>query len=102
MATVFVSMVAKLSNIDDQKSGVNLQTEDQTITPPSGQIGPEDPEVFGRTPSHSPFQSPARKPTPDWPEPEYCLEIQITSTEDERATPPPPHAWQVPIVEDMF
>ena len=38
---------------------------------------------------------------PDWPEMWYCLEIQVTSTEDERMTPPPPHAWQVPIVEDM-
>ena len=43
-----------------------------------------------------------RKPTPDWPETWYCLEIQVTSTEDERVTPPPPHAWQVPIVEDMI
>ena len=29
------------------------------------------------------------------------LEIQVTSTEDKRATPPPPHAWQAPIVEGM-
>ena len=29
------------------------------------------------------------------------LEIQVTSTKDERVTPPPPHTWQAPIVEDM-
>ena len=58
-------------------------------------------EVFGSTPSHSPSQSLARKPTPDWPKTQYCLEIQVTSTEDDRATTPPPHMWQVPIVKDM-
>ena len=40
----------------------------------------------------SPSQSPARKPTPDQPETWYCLEIQVTSTKDERVTPPPTHA----------
>ena len=101
MATVFMSMAAKLSDIDDQKSGVILQTEGHTLTPPSGQNGPENPEAFGSTPSCSPSQSPARKLTPDWPKTWYCLEIQVISTEDERVTPPPPHAWQAPIVEDM-
>ena len=32
----------------------------------------------------------------------YCLEIQVTSNKDGGATPPPPHAWQVPVVEDML
>ena len=79
----------------------NIQTEGHTLTQPSGQNGPEDPEAFGSTPSHSPSQCLARTPTPDWPETRYCLEMQVTSTEDDRATPPPPHSWQVPIVEDM-
>ena len=72
-----------------------------TLTPPSGQNGPEDPEAFGSTPSHSPSQSLARKLTPDWPETQYCLEMQVTSTEDGGVIPPPPHAWQAPIVGDM-
>ena len=42
-----------------------------------------------------------RKPTPDDPGTSYCLEIQVISTEDGRTTPPPLHAWQVPLVEDM-
>ena len=54
MATVFVSMAARLSNLDDQKPGVNNQTEGHTLTPPSGWNGSEDQEAFGSAPSHSP------------------------------------------------
>ena len=39
---------------------------------------------------------------PDCPETWYCLGIQVISTEERGATPPPPHAWQVPVVEDML
>ena len=67
--------------------------------PPSSQNGPEDPEAFQSTPSQSPSQSLVRKP--DCPEIWYCLEIQVISTEDKRAAPPPAHVWQVPIVENM-
>ena len=99
--TVFMSMATRSSNLDNQKPGVNIQTEGHTLTPPSSQNGPEDPEAFGSTPSSSPSQSPARKPTPDWPETWYCLEIQATSTEDGGVMPPPWHTWQAPVVEDM-
>ena len=101
MTTVFVSMSTRLSDLDDQKSGLNIQTEGHALTTPSGWNGPEDPEAFGSAPSQSPSWSLARKPTPDWPETQYCLEIQVTPTKDEGATPPPSHVWQVPIVEDM-
>ena len=43
----------------------------------------------------------AWKPTPDWPETWYCMEIQVTSTKDGRGTPPSPHTWQAAVVEDM-
>ena len=95
-------MAARSSKLDDQKLGINIQTEGHTLTPSSGQNGPEDPEAFGSTPSHSPSQSPARKLTPDWSETHYCLEIQVTCTKDGGATPPPPHMWQVAIMEDMI
>ena len=80
MATVSMSMAAKSSGLDDQKTGVKIQTEGHTHTPPSGWNGPEETEVFGSTPSHSPSQSPARKPIPDHHETWYCLEIQVIST----------------------
>ena len=101
MATVFMSMATRLSDLGAHKPGVNIHTEGHTLTPPSGQNGPEDPEVFGSTPSYSPSQSPARKPTPDWPETQYCLEIQMTSAEDSGVAPPLPNMWQALIMEDM-
>ena len=33
---------------------------------------------------------------------EYCLEIQVTLTEELEATPPPSHSWMAPLVEDML
>ena len=100
-ATDFMSMANRMSDIDNQKPGVNIQTEDHTLTSPSGQNGPGDPGAFGSIPLCSPSQSLARKLTPEWPETWHCLKIQVTSTEDGRATPPPPHTWQAPVVEDM-
>ena len=99
--TVFMPMATRSSDLDDQKPEIKIQTESHTITPPSSWNGPEDPEAFGSGPSHSSSWSPARKSTPDWPETRYCLEIQVTSTEDERAIPLLLHAWQTLIVEDM-
>ena len=101
MATVFMSMAARSCDLDDQMPGVNIQTNGYTLTPPRGWNCPEGPKVFGSIPSHSPSKSPARNLTPDWPETWYCLEIQVTSAKDGRATPPPPHTWQAPVMEDM-
>ena len=102
MATVSVSMTARSSNLDDQKSGVNIQTEGHTLTPPSIQNSPEETDAFGSTPSHSPSQSLVRRQTPGHPGTWYCLEIQVIPIEDGRTTPPSPHAWQAPVVEDML
>ena len=97
-----MSMAARSSDLDDQKSGVNIQTEGHTLAPSSSQNGPEEIEAFGSTPSHSPSQSLARKQMPDCLETQYCLEIQVTLTEDREITPPPLHTWQAPMVEDML
>ena len=48
--TVSESMATKLSDLDDQKIRVNLQTEGHTLTPPTSWNGFEDPEAFGSTP----------------------------------------------------
>ena len=101
MTTVFMSMAARLSDLDDFKPGIKIQNEDHTFTLTNGQNGQENPEAFGSAPLHSPSWSPARKPTPNQPETWYCLEIHIISTEDEKVIRPLPHAWQVLIVEDM-
>ena len=36
MATVSMSIVTKLSDLDDQKTGANIHTEGHALTPPSG------------------------------------------------------------------
>ena len=59
-------------------------------------------EASGSAPSCSPSQSMVRRLTPDHLKTWYCLEIQVTLTEEEGAIPPPPHAWQVPVVEYML
>ena len=44
-----MSMAARSSDLDKQKPGTNFQEEGHTLTPPRGQNGSEDPEVFGST-----------------------------------------------------
>ena len=102
MANISVSMPTRSSDLDDQKPGAIVQTEGHTLTPPSGQNGPEETEVFGSTSSHSASLSPVRMQMPDCPETLYCLEMQVFLIKDEGTTPPPPHAWQAPVVEDML
>ena len=94
-------MATRSSDLDDQKYGVIIQTEGHTLTPLNGQNGLEEREASGSTP-HSPSQSLVRRQTPDFPETQYCLEIHAISTKDRGATPPPPHAWQVPVAEEML
>ena len=66
-------MAARSSDLDDQKPGINIQIKGHTLTPPSGQNGPEDQEAFGSAPSCSPTQSLAKRLTPDQPETQYCV-----------------------------
>ena len=82
--------------------GATNQTEGQMLTPPNVQNGPEETEASCSTPSHSPSQTPASRLMFDNPETQYCLEIQVTLTKEEGATPPPSHAWLAPMVEDML
>ena len=80
MANISVLMAARSSDLDDQKSGVVVQTEGLNLTPLSGWNGLEETEAFGSASSHSPSQSLVRKQMPDCPETMYCLVIQVIST----------------------
>ena len=95
-------MAAKPSNLDDQTSGANLQTEGQTPLPSRGQKDPEQMGALGSAPSHLPSLSLARNPSPSHLNTRHCLGIYITLTKETGAAPPPPHAWTVPAVEDML
>ena len=102
MVDISASMATQSSEQDGQKSGPTDQMEGQTLAPPNGQNGPEETEASCSVLSCSPSQSLVRRPMPDHPEIWYCLEIQVILTEEGRAMPPPPHTWQVPVVEDML
>ena len=94
-------MASRLSDLDDFEPEIKVQTEGHTLTLTNAWNGKESPEVFGSVQSCSPSQSLTRKRTPDQPETQYCLEIQVVSTEDNTVVPLPPHIWQAPIIEDM-
>ena len=97
MTTVFMSIAARSSELDDLPPETKVQTEGHTLTPVGGQNGPEDLDAFESAPSWSP----ARTPALDQPETQYCLEIQVVPTEDDKVTPPPSYKWQAPIVKEM-
>ena len=70
--------------------------------PPQSQKDPEETGASGSSPSHSPSWSPARRPLPSCPNTRYCLGIHVTLTKEASAVPQLPHAWTVPLVEDML
>ena len=100
MATVFMSVVTRLSDLDDQKPGVNIQTEGHTLTPPSAWNGLKiQRHLVAPHHIHHPISG---KETNTWLAWDSVLfGIQVTSTKDGGVTPLPPHAWQAPVVEDM-
>ena len=104
MTTTVASMATKSSDLDDQTSGANLQTEGHTPLPSRGHKNPKRDGRLpsGSAPSHLPSWSPARKPLPSCPDTRYCLGIHMTLTEETGAAPPPLHVWIAPIVEDML
>ena len=95
-------MAAKSSDLEDQTSGASLQTEGHTPMPSRCQKDPEEMGALGSAPSHLPSWSLARKLLPSCPNTRHCLGIHITLTKETGATPPPPHAWIVSVVEDML
>ena len=95
-------MATKSSNLDNLKSGVTIQREGHSLTPPSGQKDPEETVASESAPSCSPSWSLVRKLAPDCCKTQYCLEIQVISTEEGGATPPLSHAWQMQVVKDMI
>ena len=95
-------MVAKSSDSEDQTLGANLPTEGHISKLLGGQKDQEEMVTLGSDPSHLPSWPPARKPLPSCPNTGHCLGIHVTLTEETGATPPPPHAWMAPLVEDML
>ena len=102
MATTNVSMATRSSDLEDQTSGANLQTESHVDMPSQNLKGPGETGASGSSPSCSPPWSPARRPPPSHPNTRYCLGIHVTLTEETGVVPPLSHAWTASLVEDML
>ena len=97
-----MSMAAKLSDLGDEMSGVNLHMEDHANMPPQSAKDLWEPEALDSSPSHLPSWSLAQRPLSSHPNMKHCLEICVTLTEELGAVPPPSHSWTAPLVEDML
>ena len=87
MATTIMSMATRSSDLEDQMSGANLQTEGHVGVQSQCQKGPEEMGALGSSPSHSPSWSLARRLPPNHPNTRYCLGIHVTLTEETGAVP---------------
>ena len=95
-------MAAKLSDLTEETSGASLQVDGQMEEPTQGAKDLQELEEADSSPSPSPLWSPAQRLLSGWPNMKYCLEIQVTLTEELGAIPPPSHSWMAPLVEDML
>ena len=83
-----MSMATRSSNLEDQTSGANLQTEGHMGVQSQCQKSPEEMGALGSSPSHLQSWSPARRPPPSHPNTRYCLGIHVTLTEETGVVPP--------------
>ena len=95
-------MAAKLSNLAEEMSGASLQADGQKEEPTQDAKDLWESEEDDSSPSCSPLWSPAQRPPSGHPNTKYCLEIQVTLTEELGSIPPPSHSWMAPLVEDML
>ena len=77
-----MSMAAKLSNLVDKTSGVNLQTEGHADVLSQSAKDLQESEALGSSPSCSPSWSLARRLLSSCPNTKHCLEIHVTLTEE--------------------
>ena len=63
---------------------------------------PQELEEEDNSPSHLPSWSLTQRPPSSCPNMKYCLEIQVTLTEESGTVPPPSHSWMAPLVENML
>ena len=81
-------MAASLSNLVDKMSGTNLQADGHTEVPNQTAKDLWEPEEKDSSSSHLLSWSPAQRPLSGHPNTKYCLEIQVTLTEEFGAIPP--------------
>ena len=101
MATDFMLLAAKMSNRGDNMSEANLQADGLVDRPAQGAADQWEMEEDS-SPHNSPTWSPVQRPPAGHLNMNYCLEIQVTLTDELGDTHPPLHAWMAPVVEDML
>ena len=102
MATDFILMAAKMSDRGDNMSEANLQADGLVEKSAQGAADWQETEEEVSSPHNLPMWSPVQRPPTGHFNMNYCLEIQVTSTDELGDTPPPLHAWTAPVVEDML
>ena len=97
-----MSVAAKSSDLAEETSGASLQANGQMEEPTQGARDLWESEEDNSSPSCLLLWSPAWRLPSSCPNTKYCLEIQVTLTEELGAIPPPSHSWTAPLVEDML
>ena len=95
-------MAAKSCNLSDKTSEANLQADGQVEKPVQQAVDQWEIEEEDSSPHNLPTWSPVQRPLLGHLNTKHCLEIQVTLTDELGDMPPPPHAWMVPVVEDML
>ena len=94
-------MAAKMSDRGDIMSEANFQADGLVGRPPQGAADWWETEEDS-FPHNLPMWSPVQRPPTGHLNTNYCLEIQVTLTDELGDIPPPSHAWTAPVVEDML
>ena len=102
MATNFMSMAAKWSNLVDKTSEANLQVDGQVEKPAQGVVDLWETEEEDSSPLCLPMWSPVQRLPLGHLNTKHCLEIRVTLTDELGDVPPPSHSWLAPVVEDML
>ena len=97
-----MSMATKSSDLAEEVSVASIQADGQVEEPTQSAKDLQESEEDDCSPSHSLLWSPARRPLSGHPNMKYCLEIQVTLTEELGSIPSPSHSWTAPLVEDML
>ena len=85
-----MSVAAKLSDLVNKMSGANLQADGHAEVPTQSAKDLQEPEGEDSSPSCLLSWSPAQRQLSGCPNTKYCLEIQVTLTEELGAIPPLP------------
>ena len=95
-----MSLATKLSDLAEEMSVASLQADGQVEGPMQGAKDLRESEEDDSSPSHLLLWSLDRRPPSGHPNMKYCLEIQVTLTEEMGSVPPLltlgwPHWWKI-------